>query len=181
MRLKRRSLVLAASLALAAIVMLSVGLWPSTRWARTAERASAERRWAQRQFSHYRIDVRDKGCIQSIEVHHTSVFSVAPNRCDGTARSVDELFDYIQRDGTVSQPCIYHGCACDDVIYIAASYDEQLGYPRRMIVRIRAEPNWRRLDVWRNLILFQRMPGCSQLMDGSKVVEVVTITPIAPS
>ncbi len=155
-------------------------IWPATSWARDSEREQAERRWALRPFGSYHLDITDKRCLQQIEVRNERVARVAPNRCDAPPRTVSDLFALIQRDGSVSHACILQGCACDDIIRVQASYDPTLGYPARMIVRIRAEPNWRAPAFWQRAWADGRLPRCDGLAEASKIIEVLQITPRQP-
>lgn len=167
----------AATLVCGSLAILGWLIWPSSAWARSQERAEAEQRWARRPFGHYRLEISDKRCPQRIEIRNERVVRVDPNRCDAPPRSITDLFDLIRRDETVSYPCILAGCICDDIIRVRASYDPQLGYPTRIIVRIRAEPNWRHPDFWRALWRHKRIPSCDALAEGSKLIQVLTLTP----
>ncbi len=179
--MRTRRLLLFFGVIVVGLLALGALAWPHSAWARAHMRASAEQRWAQRPFGRYYLDIKDKGCLQEIEVHNERVAGVKPNRCDAQPRSVGGLFELIRRDGSVSHPCIYQGCLCDDKIYISAVYHQELGYPTRIIVRIRAEPNWRQLEFWREALERRELPNCSGLSEGSKVIEIVDIIPIRSS
>jgi hypothetical protein len=139
---------------------------------------SAEARWATRTFNHYELRLRDKGCLQVIEVRDERVVDVQPNRCEPPPRSVSDLFTLIRRDGKVSTQCILLGCACDDVLSVRASYDQALGFPRQLEVGVAARPNWQHPDYWSQLLAKRRLPDCSVLAVGSKVVAIESITPL---
>ena len=173
-----RRLLLFVGVIVVGLLVFGVLAWPNTAWARARMRTDAEQRWAQRSFGRYYLDIKDKGCLQEIEVHNERVADVKPNRCDAQPRSIGGLFDLIRRDGSVSHRCIYQGCLCDDKIYISAVYHHELGYPTRIIVRIRAEPNWRQLDFWKQALERRQLPNCGGLSEGSKVIEIVDIIPI---
>jgi hypothetical protein len=176
-RLVRRALLLCAGAVLACAV-LGVAIAQTAPRAHAAELVQAEARWAARPFRHYELRVRDKGCLQVIEVRDERVVGVATNRCEPPPRSVTDLFTLIRRDGTVSVPCIAVGCACDDVIRVQAVYDTALGYPSLIDVRVSARPNWRHPDYWAETLEKRRLPDCSILPEGSKEIRVDAVTPI---
>jgi hypothetical protein len=146
--------------------------------AEAAELEQAERRWAARSFNHYRLKLRDKGCLQTIEVRDERVVNVAPNRCEPPPRSITDLFALIRRGGKVSAPCIALGCACDDVLTMHAVYDRTLGFPTLIEVRVAARPNWRHPDYWTELLDKRKLPDCSILAEGSKVIRIDSVAPI---
>ncbi|MFO7167413.1 MAG: hypothetical protein DIU80_005225 [Chloroflexota bacterium] len=171
-----------ALLGCGALLMLCAGLGvfaaraaPS---ASAAELEQAQLRWSERPFVHYRLLLRDKRCLQDIEVLHERVVDVEPNRCEPPPRTISDLFTLIRRNGEISTPCIALGCACEDVITVRAEYDARLGHPTRIEVRVTARPNWRHPDYWSYLVRRRRLPDCNMLAEGSKRIEVVSITPI---
>jgi hypothetical protein len=169
-------------LALLAMLIASGGLfgwliWPTTALARASELASAERRWALRQFGSYQLELVDKTCTQKIEVRNERVVKVAPNRCEVPPRSITDLFELIRRDGSVSQECIFHGCICDDVIRVNAIYDDGLGFPSRILVRLRAEPNWRHPEFWERAWARKQLPSCDGMAEGSKIIRILKVIP----
>ncbi|HWQ13218.1 MAG TPA: DUF6174 domain-containing protein [Roseiflexaceae bacterium] len=176
-RLLRRALLLCAT-ALAACAGLGAVIAHTAPRAEAAELEQAERRWAARTFTHYRLKLRDKGCLQTIEVRDEQVMEVAPNRCEPPPRTVTDLFTLIRRDGKVSAPCIALGCACDDVLTVRASYDRALGFPTLIEVRVAARPNWQHPDYWAEMLEDRKLPDCSILAEGSKIIRVDSITPI---
>ncbi len=171
-----------AVLTLAALLLSCAGagvaLAQATPRALDRELASAEARWAARSFGHYELRLHDKGCLQVIEVVNEHVADVQPTRCEPPPRSVSDLFALIRRDGAVSTSCILFGCACDDVLAISASYDAALGYPTEIEVRVAARPNWQHPDYWGELLEKRRAPNCSALPEGSKIIRIVSITPL---
>jgi Family of unknown function (DUF6174) len=152
-------------------------IWPETSWARTQEMHAAERRWASRQFGNYHLHIADKRCPQQIEVRNERVVKVAPNRCDAPPRTISDLFTLIRRDGTIAQECIFRGCICDDIIRVNAVYDDSLGYPSRILVRMTAEANWRHPEFWQKAWQTKRLPSCDAMMEGSKIIQVLEIKP----
>lgn len=173
---RRITLILGLTVCLSA-ALLTLLFWPTSTWARARELAAAEQRWALRPFGQYRLNVTDKNCPQQIDVRNERILKVAPNRCDAPPRTITDLFTIIRRNGTVSYSCIYKGCICDDILYIQASYDPTLGFPSRILVRIRAEPNWRHPEFWEATWKNKQLPSCDSMAVGSKIIQVVTITP----
>jgi hypothetical protein len=173
-----RRLVIGTSLIICmATIVFAWMFWPTSAWARARELADAEQRWALRPFGHYQLKVSDKNCPQQIEIRNERVLNVAPNRCDAPPRTITNLFEMIRRDGSVSYSCIYQGCICDDVIHIQAIYDQSLGFPSWILVRIRAEPNWRHPEFWAAAWKTKQLPSCDGMAVGSKIIQVMTITP----
>jgi len=166
--------------ALAAFTLACAGLglfaW-RVPGAEAAELARAEARWATRPFSAYHLTLRDKSCIQQIEVSGERIVRTQPNRCEPPPRAVTDLFTLIRRDGTVSARCIALGCACDDVMSIEATYHPSLGYPEQIVVRVNAQPNWQHLDFWAYLAERRAVPHCN-LAEGSKLIRILALTPI---
>jgi hypothetical protein len=174
----RRWAVLGGSMLIGMLaVVLFTLLWPTSTWARASELAQAEQRWSLRTFGRYSVHLIDKRCAQRIEVRNERVVSVLPNRCDVQPRTVSDLFDLIRRDGSISHPCIFQGCACDDILLVQATYHPELGYPQRVLVRVRATPNWRHPEFWQRAWATRQLPTCNALAEGSKIIQVVSITP----
>jgi hypothetical protein len=144
--------------------------------ASAAELDEARTRWSMRPFSHYRLLLRDKRCLQDIEVRNERVVQVEPNNCEPPPRTVSDLFTLIQRDGEIATTCIALGCACDDVITVRAVYDPSLGYPSSIEVRLTARPNPRHPDYWSELFEKRKIPDCSLLAEGSKQIQIVSLT-----
>ena len=154
-----------------------VALQPA-RSANAAEVAQAEALWASRSFSHYRLILRDKRCVQDIEVRNERIVKTQPNRCEPPPRTITDLFTLIKRNEQISTPCIAHGCACEDVIRVSARYDPTLGYPAAIEVRVKARPNWRHMDYWKYVVNRRKMPDCDILAEGSKRISIVSLTPL---
>jgi hypothetical protein len=173
----RRALV---GLSFICCIGLVAGIWifrPNAASARERALLQAEQRWSKRTFGNYHIEVVDKRCAQRIDVRNEKVLKVAPNRCDAPPRAVSDLFTLIRRSGEVTTACIFQGCACSDVLIVEATYHAQLGYPDRLIVRMKAEPNWRHVDYWKRAVKIRSLPQCDELAEGSKVIQVVQLTP----
>jgi hypothetical protein len=173
-----RTVLLVCAAALLSCAGLSVVVARTAQPAEAAERDRAEAQWATRTFSRYQLLLSDKRCLQSIEVRDERVVEVAPNRCEPPPRTITDLFTLIRRDGSVSIPCIALGCACDDVIRVRATYDATLGFPKTIEVRMSAQPNWRHPDYWERLVQRRALPDCTVLPEGSKVIRVMSVTPL---
>jgi hypothetical protein len=168
-------------IALAASLIATLAIWlsmPNEAAAHAKELADAEQRWNNRSFGHYQLNLKDKNCVQDIEIRNERVLAAAPNRCEIPPRTINDLFDLIRRNGQISQPCIYQGCACDDVLWVNATYDSELGFPTRIIVRVQAVPNWRHLDYWKRAFTRGKLPSCSGMAEGSKIIQVLALNPI---
>lgn len=152
-------------------------LRPESPWARAQARLSAEQRWSQRSFGNYHLELTDKHCLFSMDIHNERIQKIEPQRCEAPPRSITDLFTLIKRDGQISQPCIYLGCACDDRIYVDAQYHTNLGYPQHITVYIRAEPNYWHSAYWQYVWNRRQAPPCDNLMEGSKLIEVLSVQP----
>jgi hypothetical protein len=172
----------AVFLSLAGVLLLICGgatllLTPSAEGAGDAELAAARARWAARPFTSYRMVIVDLRCRMQIEVAGERVVSTTPSNCPQGSRSVDELFQLIERDGTVGIACAYSNCSCDDVYHIRAHFDPQLGFPLRIEVRLTPTPNWRHPDYWAESFERRTLLRCDQV-EGSKEIVVESLTPL---
>ncbi|HEU5087894.1 MAG TPA: DUF6174 domain-containing protein [Roseiflexaceae bacterium] len=179
--MKRRWNHLAAVVVLALLGACGVAaLLPNTaRVGRMQELERAEALWAQRPFQQYRMEYEDFKCLQTVDVRAERVVHAEGSaRCSLPARSVGELYTLIRRDGATGTRCVAQGCACDDEVVIRARYDERLGYPHEIEVRMRPRPNVLHRDywqyVWRHLI-----PPACDYMEGSKLIVVHSVQPLA--
>jgi hypothetical protein len=142
---------------------------------REHERRDAEHRWSQRPFGAYRLVLEDFRCVYDIEVQGQKIVDSAPRAdCIREARSIDDLFVLLQRDGSTGTRCITQGCACDDRLSVQGSYDPVLGYPREIEVRISAQPNWQHADYWRYMATHLRPPTC-EFPVGRKFIRVLKL------
>jgi hypothetical protein len=153
---------------------LALGLPGSAR--RSAVDA-AEARWHTRPFDGYVMSIEELNCSLDVEVRGERVVRTELwSRCERDGRSVTELFALVRRDGDIGARCITQGCACDDRLRVDATFDEALGYPRQIEVRIKAEPNWLHPDAWRYLAANGQAPPCA-MMEGNKLIRVLALTP----
>ena len=165
------ALLVAACAALPAALALG-----GVRW-RNAAVEAAEARWQTRPFAAYVMSMEELNCGVDVEVLDERVVRTDTwTRCQRDGRSVTELFALVRRDGDVGARCITQGCACDDRLRVRAEFDQALGYPRWIEVRVKAEPNWLSADTWRYLLAHGGAPDCA-MMEGNKIIRVLALTP----
>lgn len=175
---RRRSFLVAVALLLLLGLCVATGFGlSSTSTAMDHERRAAEERWSNRPFERYRLVLRDRFCTQDAEIYNEEVVLVHSNTCESRARSISDLFDLIERDGSLVSSCVAGGCACDDILLVSASYDPLLGYPDMIDVRVEAQANLRHPDYWRLLIRTGELSGCSVPV-GWKTISVISLTPL---
>lgn len=140
----------------------------------------ARKRWSARTFDAYRIQMRDRGCRMEVEVHAEQVrktrYAVRP--CEQPPVAVRDLFDLIERRGTVRRTCVSRGCACDDVLSVRAEYHPSLGYPHTIEITLTPTPNWFHRDFWQAVWKTRTLDACNDLPVGSRVLTIVSLTPI---
>lgn len=99
--------------------------------------SQARRRWAARPFPNYDIAVAGQfggsPCLQSMYVEGDSVVREYKNTCIAhSALTVPELFWFAEQGALQEGGCAPSGCGCEGIIRLAAEYDEEVGYPRRL-------------------------------------------------
>lgn len=148
--------------------------------ARDAALLDAYRRWNERTFDAYHMQLRDRGCRMEVNVQAERVqktrYAVRP--CEQPPVAVRDLFDLVERHGTVRRTCVSRGCACDDVLSVRAEYHPTLGYPQTIEITLTPTPNWRHLDFWRAVWKTRSLNACNDLPVGSRVLTVVALTPL---
>jgi len=143
------------------LLSCSAALWLGARdlltFPEDRKLAAARQRWATHAIPHYRLVVRmvdddGGGCRQDIVVQHEQVMRVFENTCRGSARTVTELFDWIeQRIASYrAQPrgCGPNGCACDGTLGVDATYDAERGYPTSTHIHLLPEEGSRFPSYW---------------------------------
>ncbi len=148
--------------------------------ARDAALLDAYRRWNERTFDAYRMQLRDRGCRMEVDVQAERVRQTryATRPCEQPPVAVRDLFDLVERHGTVRRTCVSRGCACDDVLSVRADYHPTLGYPRTIEITLTPTPNWRHLDFWQAVWKMRSLDACNDLPVGSRVLTVVALTPL---
>jgi hypothetical protein len=168
----------AALITLIALVCVVAGVLAAGISPRARAVDAAEARWRARPFAAYVMSMEELNCGLDVEVRDERVVRTSLwNRCQRDARTVSELFALVRRNGDTGARCITQGCACDDRIWVDAEFDAALGFPRRIAVRIAAEPNWLHPDTWRYLAANGRPPACA-MMQGDKLIRVLALTPV---
>ncbi len=180
--LLRRIWFLPATLALLVFVCSAAGVLAVRREPEkhSADLLEARSRWSNRPFDAYRMQLRDRGCRMEVEVRTERVikthYSVRP--CEQPPVAVRDLFDLVERHGTVRRMCVSRGCACDDVLSVRAEYHPTLGYPQTIEITLTPTPNWRHADFWRAVWRSRSLDACNELPVGSRVLVVSSLTPL---
>ena len=184
MRHHRRSHVLVVSLALCAALLLTCGssvlLIPraSSIASRAQQLADARNRWLLQPVSHYRLVMQAPSwCRRDVEIQSEQVVHVYEDSCPSAPQTVTGMFEMIkQLDSTADTTfCAPDGCECTEVRYVAASYDQQLGFPRSIRLRRERQTNWP--ELWR---FFSKhgLPNCWTPFD-TDVVHVLSVQPLS--
>ncbi|MCS6842117.1 MAG: hypothetical protein NZ699_09785 [Roseiflexus sp.] len=141
---------------------------------------NARTRWNERTFNAYLMLLHDRGCRMEVEVYAERVRKTryATRSCEQPPVAVRDLFDLIERHGTVRRTCVSRGCACDDVLSVRAEYHPTLGYPQTIEITLTPTPNWRHADFWQAVWKTRSFDTCNDLPVGSRVLTVVSLTPL---
>jgi hypothetical protein len=179
----RRSHVLAVSLAICGALLACglsalLGSHPSSTFSRSQELADARNRWLSQPVPHYRLVMQAPSwCRLDVEIRAEQVVRVFENSCPSPPQTVTGMFEMIRQidsaAGTIF--CAPDGCECTEVRYAAASYDQQLGFPRSIRLRHERQTNWPAL--WR-FFLAHGLPSCLTPID-TNVVNVLSMQPIS--
>ena len=97
----------------------------------------AKQRWAVRPFPNYEVAVAGsfgaEPCLQRMYVQGDSVVREDENTCSAhSALTVPQLFRYAEDAAAREGQCAPSGCGCQGVMRVAAEFDEEFGYPRRL-------------------------------------------------
>jgi hypothetical protein len=141
--------------------------------------AAAKSRWAAAAIAHYRLTtLSGNPCRLDVEVRDERVVRVfRQDACSHPARTVTTLFEVIERAVSPLYTCAPPSCACRHVVTVYALYDEQLGYPHKVAVRVERESNWRERPFWRYLWAARRLPDC-EWASNADIVNVLAMTPL---
>jgi hypothetical protein len=143
---------------------------------RQRARAEAIARWQAREFSAYRILIEEGNCTTDYVVRDERVAWAFEAPCGrGQARSITNLFAMIDQ-GPSPRACVGPSCACRWVTTVDVDYDRVLGYPRTIVIRTTAWPNWLGGAYWSDLASSRANP-CSAMSE--RVVRVKSLTPSA--
>ncbi len=183
-RFYRAFLALSVVVAVLACGLLGLGVAPLEPSARLTARS----RWDTRGITDYlltlRVDALGRECIQQIEVRDGQAYRMLHSSCDVSAlrvMTVQGLFalDYqlMQIPASRCYPSV-HVCPCQRIFQTRrVSYDQQLGFPDRMMTRSDLWPNWGHADFWKHIWEQWELPECRstpRLM----VVEVLGLVPV---
>lgn len=141
----------------------------------------ARARWDRREFTAYRMQLKDRGCGMEVEVRAEQVVKTSyANRlpCEQPPVAVRDLFNLVERDGDVRLTCVSRGCACDDILTIQVEYHPTLGYPQMIEIGLTPSPNWRHADFWSAAWKIRSLNTCDSLAAGSRVLRVLELTPL---
>jgi Family of unknown function (DUF6174) len=191
-KVKLRYLLLGAGLiTTCSACMVIVLFWHDIKAAAVADRQQsklaeldqAKARWQARPFSSYRLINQfllfdGTVCERAFEVNQQAQTNVLRNTCSegydfyftnvqSSFSSVPGLFDYITAEiGRVGE-CGSNGCACDGARTIDAVYDADLGYPKRIELRLQSD--------WTTRSWPQ---GCSLMAPNLPILVTVSMNPI---
>lgn len=179
----RRSRMLAVGLAVFG-VLLACGVGallstrPSSSFSRAQELAEARNRWLSRPVPHYRLVMQAPSwCRLDVEIQSEQVVRVFEDSCPSAPQTVTGMFEMIKQidsaAGTIF--CAPAGCECTEVLYVTASYDQQLGFPRSIRLRRERQTNWP--ELWR-FFMAHGLPNCLTPID-TDVVQVLSMQPIS--
>jgi hypothetical protein len=151
----------------------------SERFALSSDVAAAKSRWAAAAITHYRLTtLSGNPCRLDVEVRDERVVRIfREDSCSYSARTVTRLFDVIERAVSPLYTCAPPSCACRHVVTVYAIYDEQLGYPHKVAVRVERESNWGERPFWRYLLAARRLPNC-EWASNADIVKVLAVTPL---
>jgi hypothetical protein len=172
----RRALLAGSLVLVLGCALLALGHWqalPRTRL------TAAKNRWTARAITHYRlVSVAGTACRRDVEIDHDRIVRVFhADPCVYTSRTIGDLFDLLERAEPTLLQCTSYGCACDSVIALQVMYDGELGYPRRVALRVQQAANWRHADYWRYLWSDGRPPVCTQAVE-NEIITVLSLTPL---
>jgi hypothetical protein len=138
--------------------------------------AQALARWQRRPFADYRLVVQDEHCTYDVLVRGGRVNSSYRDSCRFQARSVDALFEVVERDGEVTPNCGTRGCLCETLTRVRATYHAQLGYPTEILVAVTIRPRWGSPDLWRLLLSTGSSPRCDAT--NQRTIAVLAVEPL---
>jgi hypothetical protein len=178
----RRGLVLAGTLLALVLGGLALAAWALPE-SRAERRQAAQRRWEARPFSSYRVTVElrrlNTRCVEELIVSGEQV-AVLQDNCSlswlphMTVPSLFELGRRLERSPECFPPA---ACACERIRRGRIVYDEQLGFPREIVIRRTYRPNWHHLDYWRYFWREWELPTCSTGI-GGVTATVLDLTPL---
>lgn len=185
-----RSVIIGTALLLGGIVAVDVASNLLASSLAKQELVNAKSRWAARDFNHYRMVVETNStfsepCRQEVEIQNEKVINAVHN-CKSPIPSGEEsivtianLFNQLETH-TSKPECGPNGCACDGVINADIIYDQQLGYPRQIEVKLK---RLSLVELWlhpqgrREAIGMLRGGPCTLIGLGERKVKVLSLEP----
>jgi hypothetical protein len=158
-----------------AVVLCGVSVWlipdqrPNLRAAEAAALRTARERWEQGGVRHYQLEIIrsefGSQCREVVEVRDERVVDVQSAACHlpNTTQSVTDFFAFIQQY-TDDVKCGPNGCACDGEILPTVEYDQTLGFPRAVSLRLEPLPE----PLW--IQVLERLPPGLRLIVGETLV-----------
>lgn len=149
------------SLAMLGALVVGVRQAEAERAQRSIDRSAARSRWEAAGIARYSMTLDENGCRYTAEVRGTlSMIDGRQLNCIFQPTSIAALFDLLALDGAIQRLCDQRGCPCESITSVRGEYDEQLGYPRRVLIDIELRPAWLTSDLWQHLLADGAMPPC---------------------
>jgi hypothetical protein len=179
---KKRSRLLAI---IAVSFLLMASFWPRTDH-RSRALAEARERWETQAADHYQLEFENISslslCHQLFEIQADTIIHIEAisdprlglgDLCKLTP-TVTDLFDTIEHINAI-QWCGPNGCECDGIVVADVEYDDALGYP--VEVRLRLE---KQADIFRRLLnrLPYNTPTCTQFGYEETIYAIRAVTPL---
>jgi hypothetical protein len=157
------------------VVLCGVSVWyipnrgPNMRAVETAALRTARERWEQGGVRHYQLEIIrsefGSQCREVVEVQDERVVAVQMADCQfpQKTQSVTDFFGFIQQY-TDNVKCGPNGCACDGEILPDVEYDQALGFPRAISLRLEPLPE----PLW--ILMLERLPPGLRIVIGEALV-----------
>ncbi len=168
---------------LVSCLLLGVAVWQPAEQPSLVE---AQARWEAQAASDYRIallvEYQGEHCMQNIEVRGGQAQRIIQDTCDVpwlTGLTVPRLFDLSERIEEIPASRCHPSslaCACHRVFTTRRlSYDQELGYPDRIMTRSEIRPNWGHSDYWKQVLETRVLPSCSG-QHRKLTIEILSLT-----
>jgi type II secretory pathway pseudopilin PulG len=177
-RVRRGIMLFGLAILLAVVVLPWLGLQAAERERaqRTAERIANQELWRRQGMLNYALTIDENSCQYIAEVRgEISSIDLSQANCTFQPTAIEALFRLLERDGQVEQLCDTRGCPCESAVSVHGSYNQERGYPIRVVVDVDLRPAWLKRDLWQHLIANQALPPC--MTRTVTVIRVMTIDP----
>jgi hypothetical protein len=175
------------------LLLLVAGGWWLWQWHNglphvQMERLNAARlRWQARPFEHYRLEIaQDSQVLTHTRLEERyEVWDESLNMTQSTIQlmSVSRMFDWIERyprHDAFRCGGLNFECLPPTSYRVQATYDPQLGYPRRIeLIRTR-QPDWFNPEFWRWLVTSGEWITCDHPLCMSTTRTTIEITDLTP-